>query len=119
MVGLGKLLCSSGSSSVASRSSAQDGSRRSQRKSGSRGGPDDLASLATSTRAVKHKSMLSMDTSISEVANNFENMIERTTAGIVVLKMLYPVAYDGGSRGASGATGFVVDKERGIILTNR
>lgn len=50
---------------------------------------------------------------------NFEETVNHAINGIVVLNMTYERPYEGGGRGCGGATGFVVDKKLGIILTNR
>lgn len=43
----------------------------------------------------------------------------RVVPAIVVIRVCSVAAFDGDSPGYSHATGFVVDKARGIILTNR
>ncbi len=45
--------------------------------------------------------------------------LERVTQAVVSIRMDRPRAYDGGRRSNSQATGFVIDAERGLILTNR
>lgn len=50
---------------------------------------------------------------------SWENTIARVSTGIVTIEIDSPVAFDGLNNFASQATGFVVDRERGIILTNR
>ena len=45
--------------------------------------------------------------------------IDRVAPSVVELNVVTPRAFDGGATGHSTATGFVVDAERGLILTNR
>lgn len=45
--------------------------------------------------------------------------LERVIPGIVVIRVCSTRAFDGGGASYSYATGFVVDIQRGIILTNR
>lgn len=45
--------------------------------------------------------------------------IERVSPSVVVLHVVTPRAFDGRQRGTATATGFVVDAEQGLILTNR
>lgn len=47
------------------------------------------------------------------------DVVERVSRSVVSLKVGRLRSFDGDSRGNSTATGFVVDAERGIILTNR
>lgn len=49
----------------------------------------------------------------------WDETIDRTVPSVVVLRVVAPRAFDGGAAGYSTATGFVVDAERGLILTNR
>ena len=51
--------------------------------------------------------------------NGWEPTLERVTPAVVVLRVNAPRAFDHGRTGFSTATGFVVDAERGLILTNR
>jgi len=55
----------------------------------------------------------------SEAGAGFAQAIERISSAVVVLHVCNVRAFDGEGRGSSSATGFVVDRERGIILTNR
>ncbi|MCA9509935.1 MAG: trypsin-like peptidase domain-containing protein [Myxococcales bacterium] len=50
---------------------------------------------------------------------SWEATIDRVAPSVVVLRVMAPRAFDGGGPGTSLATGFVVDAERGLILTNR
>ncbi|GBG32291.1 Pro-apoptotic serine protease nma111 [Hondaea fermentalgiana] len=49
----------------------------------------------------------------------FAAAIAKVAPAVVVLRVNYVRAFDGEGRGCSSATGFVVDKEKGLILTNR
>ncbi|CAM9719539.1 unnamed protein product, partial [Sphacelaria rigidula] len=49
----------------------------------------------------------------------WQESLERVGTAIVVIRVCSPSAFDGDSPSYSHATGFVVDKSRGIILTNR
>lgn len=51
--------------------------------------------------------------------DEWERTISRVSNGIVNIQMDVPVSFDGRYNSTSQATGFVVDKERGFILTNR
>jgi len=50
---------------------------------------------------------------------NFAETMDKVIPAVVVLQMNYMRAYEGNGRGSGGATGFVIDKKRGLILTNR
>lgn len=52
-------------------------------------------------------------------ARAWEATIDRITRAVVVLRVSSPRAFDDTTPGTSTATGFVVDAERGLILTNR
>ncbi len=45
--------------------------------------------------------------------------LERVTRAVVVLRVDQPRSFDGNSPGSIQGTGFVVDAERGLLLTNR
>ncbi len=49
----------------------------------------------------------------------FAAAIERVSKAVVALRVATVRPFDGAGRGCSQATGFVVDVERGLILTNR
>lgn len=51
--------------------------------------------------------------------NGWQATIDRVAPAVVVLRVSSPRAFDGDQAGYSMATGFVVDAERGLILTNR
>ncbi len=46
-------------------------------------------------------------------------MLDRALPAIVVIRVNYVKPFDGEQAGSGSATGFVVDFERGLILTNR
>ncbi len=52
-------------------------------------------------------------------ARRWQETLDRITPGVVVIRMDRPRGYEGVPRGNSQATGFVVDAEQGLILTNR
>uniref|UniRef100_A0A453NGF8 Protease Do-like 7 n=2 Tax=Aegilops tauschii subsp. strangulata TaxID=200361 RepID=A0A453NGF8_AEGTS len=60
-----------------------------------------------------------METVSSETAEDWRRALSRVVPAVVVLHATAPRAFDTGVAGTSHATGFVVDKSRGIILTNR
>lgn len=51
--------------------------------------------------------------------DKWQESLKRVVPAIVVLRVCSCSAFDGESPGYGYATGFVVDKARGIILTNR
>ena len=57
--------------------------------------------------------------SLAQAGNGWQATIDRVAPAVVVLKVSAPRAFDGDQAGHSTATGFVVDAERGLILTNR
>ena len=46
-------------------------------------------------------------------------MLDKALPAIVVIRVNYVKPFDGEQAGSGSATGFVVDFERGLILTNR
>lgn len=56
---------------------------------------------------------------VDGAAKMWEESLARVVPAIVVIRVCSVGAYDGDGAGYSKATGFVVDKARGIILTNR
>ncbi|CAN6469947.1 unnamed protein product [Victoria cruziana] len=52
-------------------------------------------------------------------AEDWRRALGKVVPAVVVLRTMVPRAFDTESAGSSYATGFVVDKRRGIILTNR
>uniref|UniRef100_A0A8R7USP2 PDZ domain-containing protein n=1 Tax=Triticum urartu TaxID=4572 RepID=A0A8R7USP2_TRIUA len=59
-----------------------------------------------------------METVSSETAEDWRRALSCVVPAVVVLHATAPRAFDTGVAGSSHATGFVVDKSRGIILTN-
>ena len=55
----------------------------------------------------------------ARVESGWQKTIEKSLPSVVALKMAAPCAFDTFVPGNSRATGFVVDAERGLILTNR
>lgn len=49
----------------------------------------------------------------------WEATMDRVVPSVVMIRSYTPQAFDGKNAGSSYATGFVVDAERGILLTNR
>ena len=49
----------------------------------------------------------------------WEAMLDKALPAIVVIRVNYVKPFDGEQAGSGSATGFVVDFERGLILTNR
>jgi S1-C subfamily serine protease len=66
-----------------------------------------LLTLALGAAAVTHS------------ANGWQEVLDRVAPSVVVMRVNAPRAFDAGSTGYMTATGFVVDAERGILLTNR
>nr|XP_034570694.1 protease Do-like 7 isoform X1 [Setaria viridis] len=64
-------------------------------------------------------SELAMEIESSVTAEDWRRALSRVVPSVVVLRTTAPRAFDTEVAGASYATGFVVDKSRGIILTNR
>jgi len=62
---------------------------------------------------------LAMEIESSVTAEDWRRALSRVVPSVVVLRTTAPRAFDTEVAGASYATGFVVDKSRGIILTNR
>ena len=52
-------------------------------------------------------------------AGSWTEMLDKTVPSVLMIRSYAPRAFEGKNSGASFATGFVVDAERGIILTNR
>lgn len=57
--------------------------------------------------------------SCSSDAGKWEESLKKVVPAIVVIRVCLCSAFDGDRASYSHATGFVVDKVRGIILTNR
>ena len=58
---------------------------------------------------------------LSSVAysGSWERTLDVAVPSVVMIKTYSPRAFDGKRAGGGNATGFVVDAEQGIILTNR
>jgi pro-apoptotic serine protease NMA111 len=52
-------------------------------------------------------------------AGDWESTLEKVVPSVVMIRTYAPRSFDGQGAGSSFATGFVVDAENGIILTNR
>ena len=82
---------------------------------------DPLGSLATET-GIKSDLCLEIDPPPTETvatAEDWRRALGKVVPAVVVLRTTACRAFDTVSAGASYATGFIVDKRRGIILTNR
>lgn len=55
----------------------------------------------------------------AETNDGWEKTLERVVPGVVAIRLSSPRAFDTEGASSSVATGFVVDAERGLILTNR
>jgi pro-apoptotic serine protease NMA111 len=62
---------------------------------------------------------LAMEIESSVTADDWRRALSLVVPSVVVIRTTAPRAFDTEVAGASYATGFVVDKSRGIILTNR
>ena len=56
---------------------------------------------------------------VSAPVNGWQKTLDRVSPAVVVLRITSPRAFDHARTGYATATGFVVDAERGLILTNR
>ena len=56
---------------------------------------------------------------LGQSGNGWQETLDDVVRGVVVLRVNSPRAFDGQSPGYATATGFVVDAEQGLILTNR
>ncbi|KXZ56802.1 hypothetical protein GPECTOR_1g722 [Gonium pectorale] len=61
----------------------------------------------------------SVDGVIAERSEDWKKALDRVVPCCVVLKVTQTRAFDTEGAGSAYATGFIVDKERGLILTNR
>ncbi|GFQ02734.1 protease Do-like 7 [Phtheirospermum japonicum] len=52
-------------------------------------------------------------------AEDWKKALDKVVPAVVVLRTIACCAFDTESAGASYATGFIVDRSRGVILTNR
>jgi S1-C subfamily serine protease len=56
---------------------------------------------------------------LGQAGDAWQESLDKVVRGVVVLRVNSPRAFDGLSPGYATATGFVVDAEEGLILTNR
>lgn len=87
---------------------------------------DPLNGLGSETAGIdstlKNDLSLEIDPSFREnvaTAEDWRKALKKVVPAVVVLRTTACRAFDTEAAGASYATGFVVDKRRGIILTNR
>jgi S1-C subfamily serine protease len=57
--------------------------------------------------------------SLQSADNNWNETVKQVSTGIVSIQMDVPVSFDGKWNSSSYASGFIVDSQQGIILTNR
>ena len=57
--------------------------------------------------------------SLAHAMGGWQQTLDEIVPGVVVLRVNSPRAFDGQTSGYATATGFVVDAEQGLILTNR
>ena len=62
---------------------------------------------------------LFIPTTVAANEDQWADTIARTAQSVVSLQLSQLRTFDGAEQGGSGGTGFIVDAERGIILTNR
>ncbi|KAL2246991.1 protease Do-like 7 isoform X1 [Sesamum indicum] len=80
------------------------------------------AALAGMETSMKEELCMEIDPPFKEnlaTADDWRKALNKVVPAVVVLRTTACRAFDTESAGASYATGFVVDKRRGIILTNR
>ena len=51
--------------------------------------------------------------------SNWNDVVNSVASGVVAIQIDVPVSFDGKRNFSNYGTGFIVDSERGIILTNR
>jgi len=56
---------------------------------------------------------------LAHASDDWQQTLDEAVPGVVVLRVNSPRSFDGQVSGYSTATGFVVDAEKGLILTNR
>ncbi|XP_059641994.1 protease Do-like 7 [Cornus florida] len=79
-------------------------------------------SAATLESSIKEELSMEIDPPFKEnlaTAEDWRKALNNVVPAVVVLRTTACRAFDTESAGASYATGFIVDKQRGIILTNR
>lgn len=80
------------------------------------------SALAGVDSPVKEDMCMELDPPLREnvaTADDWRKALNKVVPAVVVLRTTACRAFDTEAAGASYATGFVVDKRRGIILTNR
>ncbi|KAK3012580.1 hypothetical protein RJ639_009729, partial [Escallonia herrerae] len=83
---------------------------------------DSLQRLGPDCESIKEELCMEIDPPFREssaTAEDWRRALDRVVPAVVVLRTTACRAFDTESAGASYATGFVVDRRRGIILTNR
>ncbi|CAH8325556.1 unnamed protein product [Eruca vesicaria subsp. sativa] len=83
---------------------------------------DPLGSEASMATSLKSDLCLEIDPPLTETvatAEDWRRALGKVVPAVVVLRTTACRAFDTESAGSSYATGFIVDKQRGIILTNR
>ncbi|MDX9721363.1 MAG: trypsin-like peptidase domain-containing protein [Myxococcota bacterium] len=75
--------------------------------------------LALSLAACTHAGPNATINPAAQQSSQWEQTVDRVAKGVVQLRVTVPRDYDTEFAGAYGGTGFIVDAERGIILTNR
>ncbi|XP_023751918.1 protease Do-like 7 [Lactuca sativa] len=83
---------------------------------------DSLERLESESSGMKDDLSMEIDPPFKEnlaTAEDWRKALQKVVPAVVVLRTTACRAFDTESAGASYATGFVVDKSRGIILTNR
>ncbi len=63
--------------------------------------------------------LVALSASAATEADRWRAPLERVTRAVVSIRMDRPKAFEGSGRSNSIATGFVIDAEQGLILTNR
>ena len=83
---------------------------------------DSLEILGSESSGMKDELSMEIDPPLEvnlATADDWRKALQKVVPAVVVLRTTACRAFDTESAGASYATGFVVDKSRGIILTNR
>ncbi|KAI3519330.1 hypothetical protein L1887_08360 [Cichorium endivia] len=83
---------------------------------------DSLERLGSESSGIKDELSMEIDPPLKEnlaTTEDWRKALQKVVPAVVVLRTTGCRAFDTESAGASYATGFVVDKRRGIILTNR
>lgn len=75
--------------------------------------------MTITTRCVTMVALMCLSLAVSAETREWSKTLERIADGVVSIKIDSTRAFDTGWNTSSQATGFVVDAERGLILTNR